>query len=203
MPVYLAFLQNSTCRSEGCLCHDRVRSYLSDLTDDEWAVLEPQVREVMRELVRAQGRPMGHGLRAMSDAFAYVVRNGIEWRAVPVDFPPWDSVYAGRCPAAPTARPAPTCRPAAGLRELQPLRGPRLPGSRCRKTEATSRSSASLVPGSSRPKLYTTCTRDRFAAPGGRQAAGIGGGGEVDVPVTEEGRLEEVDAGEFGPGDGG
>ena len=48
----------------------------------------------MGELVAAQGRPMGHDLRAMCDAVAYVVRNGIEWRAVPVDFPPWDSVYA-------------------------------------------------------------------------------------------------------------
>ena len=37
---------------------------------------------------------MGHDLRAMCDAVAYVVRNGIEWRALPVDFPPWDSVYA-------------------------------------------------------------------------------------------------------------
>ncbi len=37
---------------------------------------------------------MDHDLRAMCDAVAYVVRNGIEWRAVPVDFPPWDSVYA-------------------------------------------------------------------------------------------------------------
>ena len=37
---------------------------------------------------------MSHDLRAMVDAVAYVVRNGIEWRAVPADFPPWDSVYA-------------------------------------------------------------------------------------------------------------
>ena len=57
-------------------------------------MLEPQAREVMRELVRADGRPMVHDLRAMCDAVAYVVRNGIEWRAMPVDFPPWDSVYA-------------------------------------------------------------------------------------------------------------
>jgi transposase len=28
------------------------------------------------------------------DAIAYVVRNGIEWRALPVDFPPWRAVYA-------------------------------------------------------------------------------------------------------------
>ncbi len=94
MPVYLALLRDATCRSEGCLCHDRGRSYPSDLADDEWAVLEPQAREVMRELARAQGRPMDHDLRAMCDAVACVVRNGIEWRAVPVDFPPWDPVYA-------------------------------------------------------------------------------------------------------------
>lgn len=89
-----ALLQNATCASEGCLCRDRPRSYPSDLSDEEWAVLEPQARGVMRELVRAEGRPVVHDLRAMCDAVAYVVRNGIEWRAVPVDFPNWDSVYA-------------------------------------------------------------------------------------------------------------
>jgi transposase len=94
MPVYLALLQDATCRSGGCLCHDRAACYPSDLSDDEWKVLEPQAREVMRELVRAKGRPVVHDLRAMCDAVAYVVRNGIEWRAMPVDFPPWDSVYA-------------------------------------------------------------------------------------------------------------
>ncbi len=31
---------------------------------------------------------MVHDLRAMCDAVAYVVRNGIEWRALPVDFRP-------------------------------------------------------------------------------------------------------------------
>jgi transposase len=30
----------------------------------------------------------------MCDAVAYVVRNGIEWRALPVDLPPWEAVYA-------------------------------------------------------------------------------------------------------------
>jgi transposase len=94
MPVYLAAARNATCSSEGCLCRDRVPCYPSDLSDEQWAVLEPLAREVMRELVRVQGRPMVHDLRAVCDAVAYVVRNGIEWRALPVDFPPWDSVYA-------------------------------------------------------------------------------------------------------------
>jgi transposase len=71
-----------------------VPRYPSDLTDEQWQVLEPRAREVMRELVIAEGRPMVHDLRAMCDAIAYVARNGIEWRALPADFPPWDAAYA-------------------------------------------------------------------------------------------------------------
>src|SRR6266496_4612026 len=37
---------------------------------------------------------MTHDLRAMCDAVFYVVRDGVEWRALPADFPPWDAVYA-------------------------------------------------------------------------------------------------------------
>jgi transposase len=64
------------------------------LTDAQWEVLRPEAEQVMAELRRATGRPMAHDLRAMLDGIGYVVRNGIEWRALPVDFPPWDSVYA-------------------------------------------------------------------------------------------------------------
>ncbi len=94
MPVYPAAAQNARCPSEGCLCRDRVPCYPSDLSDDQWKVLEPQARAVMGELVKAQGRPMVHDLRAMCDGIGYVTRNGIEWRALPADLPPWDSVYA-------------------------------------------------------------------------------------------------------------
>jgi transposase len=37
---------------------------------------------------------MVHDLRAMCDAVSYVVKNGVEWRTLPVDFPPWEAVYA-------------------------------------------------------------------------------------------------------------
>jgi transposase len=47
----------------------------------------------MAELARVSGRPMVHDLRAMVDAVFYVVKNGIEWRALPVDFPPHAAVY--------------------------------------------------------------------------------------------------------------
>ena len=64
------------------------------MTDPQWQVLEPQARAVMAELTIAAGRPMTHDLRAMCDAVSYVVKNGIEWRALPIDFPPWGAVYA-------------------------------------------------------------------------------------------------------------
>jgi transposase len=95
MPVYPAAAGNaSTCASPGCWCRDRGPAYPSDLTGEQWAVLEPRARQVMAELTVAVGRPMTHDLRAMCDAVAYVVKNGIEWRALPVDFPPWEAVYA-------------------------------------------------------------------------------------------------------------
>jgi transposase len=64
------------------------------LTNAQWELLRPEAERVMAELRQATGRPMVHELRAVLDAVFYVVRNGIEWRAMPADFPPWDAVYA-------------------------------------------------------------------------------------------------------------
>lgn len=68
--------------------------YPSDMTDAEWDVLRPEAEQVMAQIRLAPGRPMDHPVRAMLDGVRYVVRNGIEWRAMPVDFPPWEAVYA-------------------------------------------------------------------------------------------------------------
>src|SRR5438874_4630990 len=94
MSVYLAGASGASTTCPGCLCRDRVRRYPSDMTDAQWRVLEPHARAVMDQIRRAAGRPMVHDLRAVLDAVFYVVRNGIEWRALPVDFPPWEAVYA-------------------------------------------------------------------------------------------------------------
>ncbi|HEY4007047.1 MAG TPA: transposase [Pseudonocardia sp.] len=57
------------------------------MTDEQWRLLEPEVRAVMAELRKGPGgTPMSHDLRAMVDAIGYVTRYGIEWRALPVDF---------------------------------------------------------------------------------------------------------------------
>lgn len=70
------------------------RAYPSDLSEQQWALLAPRARAIMAELVRISGRPMVHDLRAVLDAIGYVTRYGIEWRALPVDFPPWQAVFA-------------------------------------------------------------------------------------------------------------
>jgi len=59
------------------------------MTDAEWELLGPEAQAVMAELRRGPaGRPMEHDLRAVLDAIRYVTRYGIEWRALPADFPP-------------------------------------------------------------------------------------------------------------------
>lgn len=95
MSVYLVEAEKASCRVYGCACRDRVPRYPSDVTDTEWELLRPEAEAVMAELRRSlAGRPMVHDLRAVLDAINYVTRYGIEWRALPVDFPPWAAVYA-------------------------------------------------------------------------------------------------------------
>lgn len=94
MSVYPVKSRKTSCAVAGCLCCDRTPRYPSDLTDEQWELLGPEVEAVMAELrLGPGGRPMVHDLRAMVDAIGYVTRNGIEWRALPADFPPWQAVY--------------------------------------------------------------------------------------------------------------
>lgn len=61
--------------------------YPSDLTDQQWALIEPMVP------VRPGGRPAIHSRRRIVEAILYVNRTGCSWRQLPHDFPPWDTVY--------------------------------------------------------------------------------------------------------------
>nr|WP_078607111.1 transposase [Streptomyces flavidovirens] len=71
----------------------RERHCPSDMTDAEWAVLEP----LLPPLACTQptgGRPEKHPRRNVVDAIRYVNDNGVKWRSVPVDFGiPWRTVY--------------------------------------------------------------------------------------------------------------
>jgi transposase len=71
----------------------RVDRYPSDMTDAEWAQLDPLLPDPAPLVDRAGGRPEEHCRRDIVNGIYYVVDNGIKWRAMPVDFPPWRTVY--------------------------------------------------------------------------------------------------------------
>src|SRR5258705_12993077 len=61
--------------------------YASDLTDGEWALIEPHMPAAKR-----LGRPRETGLRAVLDALLYIARTGCQWRMLPKGFPPFTPV---------------------------------------------------------------------------------------------------------------
>ncbi|KMS91346.1 transposase [Streptomyces regensis] len=63
------------------------------MTDEEWARVLPLL-PVPSWMRGRGGRPEAYCHRAMLDAIRYLVDNGIKWRAMPADFPPWDRIYA-------------------------------------------------------------------------------------------------------------
>src|SRR4051794_41849906 len=60
----------------------RPRSYPSDVTDEQWALIEPHIP------VRPGGRPRTTDLRDVVDGIFYVLRTGCQWRHLPRGFPP-------------------------------------------------------------------------------------------------------------------
>src|SRR5436190_7136361 len=67
------------------------KSYPSDVTDQQWALVEPLLPRVKRR--PTPGRPREVDLREVVNALFYHAREGCSWRALPHDFPPWKTVY--------------------------------------------------------------------------------------------------------------
>ncbi|MFF3782409.1 IS5 family transposase [Streptomyces sp. NPDC001933] len=59
-----------------------------DLTDEQWAVLEPLLPKGMKA-----GRPSVWPRRQLIDGIRFRVRTGVPWRDVPVQYGPWGRVY--------------------------------------------------------------------------------------------------------------
>ncbi len=62
--------------------------YPTDLTERQWARLAPLIPPA-----KPGGRPRTADMREVVNALLYVLRNGVTWRALPHDFPPWKTVY--------------------------------------------------------------------------------------------------------------
>ena len=86
-PAYASYAYSCECG-----CATRARRYPTDLTDAQWAVLEPLLPVMLCD-TELGGRPEKHWRRTMIDAMFYIVDNGVKWRALPGDFPPWRTVY--------------------------------------------------------------------------------------------------------------
>ncbi|RBY82415.1 IS5 family transposase [Geodermatophilus sp. TF02-6] len=69
-------------------------AYPSDLTDAQWALIEPLVPVLStRGRGTRGGRPPKYPRRRIVEAILYVVRTSCSWRQLPHDFPPWATVY--------------------------------------------------------------------------------------------------------------
>ena len=62
--------------------------YPTDLTERQWRRLAPLIPPA-----KPGGAPRQVDIRAVVDALLYVLRNGVTWRALPHDYPPWQTVY--------------------------------------------------------------------------------------------------------------
>jgi putative transposase len=64
------------------------KAYNSDLTDDEWALIEPFIPPP-----KLGGRPRSTAVREVLNVIFYILRGGCAWRLLPDDFPKWQTVY--------------------------------------------------------------------------------------------------------------
>ena len=72
------------------LKHERAgQRYASDLTDAEWAVIEPRL-----PALKPLGQPRGTDLRAIVEAILYMARTGCQWGLLPKDFAPFTTCKA-------------------------------------------------------------------------------------------------------------
>jgi len=63
--------------------------YPSDLTDDEWQLIEPLILPAKRG-----GRKREVNIREVMNGVMYVLSTGCQWRAIPKDLPPRSTVFA-------------------------------------------------------------------------------------------------------------
>jgi transposase len=73
-------------------CEMQRFSYPSDVSDAEWAILEP-----LLPAEKPGGRHRDVNLREIVNGILYILRGGCGWRMMPHDFAPWSTVYDYFC----------------------------------------------------------------------------------------------------------
>jgi putative transposase len=64
------------------------KRYPTDTTDAQWEILS-----LLFPRQSGRGRPRKVNLRRIIDGIFYISRSGCQWRMLPLDFPPWGTVY--------------------------------------------------------------------------------------------------------------
>jgi putative transposase len=67
----------------------RAANYPSDLTEDQWELLEPVFNAPGK-----RGRKHANDLRTVVDAMLYIAQTGCQWRYLPQSFGPWTRVWS-------------------------------------------------------------------------------------------------------------
>ena len=85
-------LTNRCCSKRFPICEAPFRAvktafYPSSLTDAQWALIEPMLPKRSN-----RGRPPTDR-RLIIDAILYIVTGGIQWRMLPAEFPPYQTVF--------------------------------------------------------------------------------------------------------------
>lgn len=61
------------------------KRYSSDLTDSQWQIIE--------KIINDKRKRSRHSIREIFNAILYLVTTGCQWRMLPHDFAPWETVY--------------------------------------------------------------------------------------------------------------
>ena len=76
-----------TAENRGRYNRDKLR-YPSDLTDEEWSLIEPLIPPAKRG-----GNRRHINVREMVNGIMYVLSTGCQWRYIPTDLPPRSTVF--------------------------------------------------------------------------------------------------------------
>ena len=62
-----------------------MKNYSTNLTDNQWKIIE--------KFLDVQVRKRKYPLRSIVNAINYLLKTGCQWRMLPSDFPPYNTVY--------------------------------------------------------------------------------------------------------------
>lgn len=64
------------------------QGYITDISQSEWPLMAPFFNRVTKA-----GRPTKYPSLNICNALSFILATGTQWRNMPNDFPPWESVY--------------------------------------------------------------------------------------------------------------